>query len=201
VLVIRNDSLVVENTPVPLWEARARWFNNALVLRSEMRLVLFLAWVRDSVSSGHGTYRRSLPRSGTDEDSLIWLRVRHITEDLSRINEARGSRLVLVHLPALEDYWSRESDPWREGVEATSAGGKFVFVDLVRELRGLPADSVDQMFIGHDFPGSAADAAGHYSVFGHQWVAEQIHRRLIANPTIEARLRRFGPPPQVGRVK
>jgi len=189
VLAIQNDSLLLKNTPVPRSKTRSSWYSAALVVRQELRIAQLFLWVRDSVFHGHGIQRGSLSGDWTEEDSLTWVKVRRITGDLARINRMRGRTLILVHLPVIEDYWSRESDPWRNRAQAVSGEGEFVFVDLVRELRKLPADSVDQMFIGH------GDARGHYSVVGNEWVAKQVYRRLLEIPAATAKLGRLRPPP------
>jgi hypothetical protein len=189
-LTIRNDSLVVQNTPVPRRESRPRWYWTAVLVRNNLRLARFLLWARDSVFQGHGMQQGSLSGEWTDEDSLTWMKVRRITGDLAGINRIKGSTLILVHLPVIEDYWTPQSDPWRERAKVASRRGEFVFLDLVQEFRQLPADSAEQMFIGHRFSGYP-DASGHYTVSGNQWVASQIYRRLVEIPEVAANLRRL----------
>ena len=187
VLALQKDSLVVENTPVPRSDSRARWYWTAVVVRNELRLVQALLWARDSVFHGHGVQRGTLSAEWTADDSLTWINVLHITHDLARINRAKGSRLILVHLPVIEDYWSQASDPWRTRARAAAAGGDFTFVDLVEPLRRLPADSLEQMFIGQHVPGYA-DGFGHYTPRGNEWVAGEIDRRLRGMPVAVAGL-------------
>lgn len=137
-LAIRNDSLVVENTPVPSSETGARRYWTAVLVRNQLRLAQLLIWVRDSVLGGHGIHQGSLTGEWTEEDSLTWIKVQCLTADLSRLNQSKGSKLVLVHLPVFQDYWTRQSDPWRERTAAAAQEGEFVFLDLVRELAGSP---------------------------------------------------------------
>jgi hypothetical protein len=159
-----------------------------VLVRNQLRLAQALLWVRDSVLHGHGKQTGSFSGDWTDADSLTWTEVRHLTADLVRINRDKGSTLVFVHLPVIEDYWTPQSDPWRERMRAASADGGFVFVDLVQDLRRLPADSAEQIFIGHQFPGYE-NQIGHYTVLGNEWVAEQITRRLLEIPSLASRLR------------
>ena len=189
VLVLRHDSLAVGNTPVPRSDAGARAYWTALVLRNQLRLAQLLLLVRDSVFHGHGIQQGSLTGEWTEEDSLTWVKVRRITADLSRVNRGKGSTLVLVHLPVIEDYWTPQADPWRERAAAAAEADEFIFVDLVRELRRLPGDSMEQMFIGHAIPGYG-DGVGHYSVAGNEWVAQMLARRLRQIPAVAARLDR-----------
>ena len=99
---------------------------------------------------------------------------------------------MLVHLPVNEDHWDDDAKPWRERMGAAAAGGAFVFVDLVEELRRLPADSAQQMYLGYGIPGYA-DGVGHFSVAGNAWVAEQLHRRLLEIPSFAAKLGKAHP--------
>jgi hypothetical protein len=189
-LEIRNDSLVTTNTPIAPYDAYTRRFWTGVVVRGELRLVRLFHLVRDKVSQRMRP--ASMPGDGTVQDSLTWMKVRRIIDDLAQINTAKGSTLVLVHLPVIEEYWDSDADPWRERMRAAAAGGSFEFVDLVDGLRRLPADSVGQMFLGNGIPGYA-DGVGHLSVAGNAWVAEQLHRRLLEIPSFAAKLGRAHP--------
>jgi hypothetical protein len=191
-LELRNDSLVTTNIPVPPYDANRRQYWMRVVVRNELRLVRLAHWVRDSVFHGHGIQRGSTSGDWTAQDSLTWMTVRRVVDDLVQINDAKGSTLLLVHLPVFQEYWTQEADPWRNRMRASAAGEPFVFVDLVEALRRLPADSAEQMFIGFNIPGYA-DGFGHFSVAGNAWVAEQLHRRLLEIPSFAAKLGRAHP--------
>ena len=188
-LEIRNDSLVTTNTPVPPYTANRRRYWVRMVVRNELRLTRLADWVRDSLFRGQGTQPGGTSGDWTAEDSLTWMTMRRVVDDLVQINQAKGSTLVLVHLPVFQEYWTGEADPWRERMRAAAAGGTFVFVDLVEALRRLPADSAHQMFIGFDLPGYTS-GFGHFSIAGNTWVAEQLHRRLLEIPSFAAKLGR-----------
>jgi hypothetical protein len=181
IVMVRGDSLVTAGVPVPSSEGRARRYWSAVLVRNELRLARMATWIRDSVFHGHGMQQGSLSGVWTADDSLAWHAVRLMIRDLAGINRAKASRLVLVHLPVFEDYWTPQADPWRARAREAARPGEFEFIDLVHEFRRLPADSAGQMFIGPQVPGSA-DAQGHYSVTGHQWVAREILRRLDSAP-------------------
>jgi hypothetical protein len=189
VLEIRNDSLVTTNTPIAPYDAYTVRFWTGVVVRSELRLVRLFHLVRDKVAF---RIRPASASDGAAQDSLAWMKARRILDELVRINDAKGSTLVLVHLPVNEDYWDEDAKPWRERMRAAAAGGAFVFVDLVEELRRLPSDSAQQMFLGYGIPGYA-DGVGHLSVAGNVWVAEQLHRRLLEIPAFAAKLGKARP--------
>jgi hypothetical protein len=188
-LELRHDSLVTTNTPVPRYDANRGWYLARIVVRNELRLARLRDWVRDSLFRGHGPQRGSTSGDWAAQDSLTWMTVRRVVDDLVRINGAKGSTLVLVHLPVFQEYWTQEADPWRERMRAAAEGGAFVFVDLVEALRKLPADSAHQMFIGFNIPGYTS-GFGHFSVAGNAWAAEQLHRRLLEIPSFAAKLGR-----------
>jgi hypothetical protein len=192
VLELRNDSLVTTNTPISPSKARRRRYWTRMVVQNELRLVRLAHWVRDSAFPGRGIQRGHTSGDLTTQDSLTWMTVRRVVDDLVGINDAKGSTLVLVHQPVFQEYWTDEADPWRERMRAAAAGGAFVFVDLVEALRRLPADSAEQMFIGFKIPGYA-DGFGHFSVAGNAWVAGQLHRQLLEVPSFAAKLDRVHP--------
>ena len=183
-LEIRNDSLVTTNTPVPPYDAYTRWYWTRVVLENELRLVRLSQLLRDKVSRcrlGGGA------DAGSAQDSLTWMKVQRIIDDLARINAAKTSTLVLVHLPVLDDYLDDpDATSWGERMREAAAGGAFVFVDLVPAFRRLPADSALLMFIG-DRIGAHADGIGHYSIAGNAWVARQLHGRLSEIPSFTPR--------------
>jgi hypothetical protein len=187
VVTVRDDSLVTDGVPVPASEGRARRYWSAVLVRNELRLARMATWIRDSVFHGHGMQQGSLSGVWTADDSLTWHAVRLMVRDLAEINRAKSSRLVLVHLPVFEDYWTPQADAWRVRAREAARPGEFEFIDLVQEFRRLPADSAGQLFIGPQVPGSA-DAQGHYSVSGNEWVAREILRRLGEIPPLATTL-------------
>lgn len=186
VLALENDSLVVRNVPVPPPGSRPSWFRRLARARTELRTLQFWQQARNSV----------FPPSSRDEtadswnaaDSMTWEVSRRMLADLAGLNRAKGSRLVVVHLPVISDYWSRESDPWRERARAAAARDDFVFIDLVEDFRRMAADSIQQMFIGFLLPDYSHHARGHYSVEGHEWVAGRVYERLLAVPQVSRAL-------------
>ena len=186
-LELRNDSLVTTNVPVPQFNAHVGRYRLAEVVRNELRLMRLFRWARDSLFHGQGIQRAGLTGTWTARDSLTWMTVRRVVDDLVRVNDAKGSTLVVVHLPVFQEYWTSEADPWRERMRGAAAGGAFVFVDLVEALRRFPADSAGQMFIGFDIPGYA-EGFGHLSVAGNAWVAGQLERSLQEVPAFAAKL-------------
>jgi hypothetical protein len=177
VLALENDSLVVRNVPVPPPAPRPSGFRRVVQARTELHTVRLLHKARDAVL---GRWSRDEGGDGWGAaDSLTWEVSRRMLADLGSLNRAKGSTLVVVHLPVIDDYWSHDSEPWRERARAAAAQGDFVFVDLVEDFRRVAADSVPQMFIGFVLPDYPDQARRHYSVSGNDWVAARLYQRLL----------------------
>ena len=74
------------------------------------------------------------------------------------------------------DFADERSARWRQAIREI-AGSEVPFVDVVADLRTLPVEEVDPMFIG---PGAFKYGLveGHYSRRGHAFVASVIHRAI-----------------------
>ena len=84
------------------------------------------------------------------------------------------------------DFADERSAPWRQAIREI-AGGEIPFVDLVADLRTLPVEKVDPMFIGPGASGYGM-AEGQYSQRGHAFVASVIHRAITEIDAVKARL-------------
>jgi hypothetical protein len=113
--------------------------------------------------------------------------LRKVFDELLAANRSKGSQLVLLYLPAPVDWKGSVSDGWRRFVRREARQRGLPFLDLVAELRRLPAGEVDSLFIG---PGELEyiGAAGHFTPKGNAWVAERLYATLVAQPSIAARL-------------
>ncbi len=85
---------------------------------------------------------------------------------------------MLVHLPVLEDYEGRISDPWREFVRVESKRRGIAFIEVTEDLRTLPRDRVGPLFNDH------------YTVEGNHFVAQALYSKLRILPPVSARLAR-----------
>ena len=177
VLDLEDHELVTRNVPVP----ELRWAALPMLQRS-----LATAAAKLRASQLIGTVRKRFSGASAEEDRAHFdARTAQIAakvfERLDAMNRARGSRLVVVYLPTWEDYFWHESDPWRAELRAASRKIGFTYLDLVPEFRELPLDRMKPLLI----PDGSAGAR-HYSVAGHQWVADRLHAALAA--LLEARL-------------
>ena len=100
----------------------------------------------------------------------------------------------MVHLPT-KDMWKRADGPDPVAIllralapEIAALG--LAYIDLLPVLRALTQEQAEALYIRAgqlEFPA----AAGHYSVAGNRWAAEQIHRGLLELPAVAKRLSRL----------
>jgi hypothetical protein len=161
-LTVRDDSLAIANLPVPetSWLARRRALHGESLQRLAMirlaRRVLRLD--------------RAPDQAALDErDQRLRELASRVFADLKRINEAKGSRLVLVYFPGTWDYLSNaDTDAWRSFVEEEAAVQGIEFLDLVAEVRRVAPTEVGSLFASN----------GHFSVRGNEWAARVVYAVL-----------------------
>ncbi|MGK7922559.1 MAG: hypothetical protein AB4080_21390 [Trichodesmium sp.] len=99
-----------------------------------------------------------------------------IFEELAEINQRKNSKLVVVYLPIRSDYYSNESDSWRQYLEVELQKRNIVYIDLIAEFRKkMLKEKLDAAFLGGD---------GHYSVFGNEFFANVLHEKLLSLPEV-----------------
>jgi hypothetical protein len=135
-----------------------RLFNE---LRSVRLLGSLVARVSGDASRGGGGGERT------------WQVAEALFDALAAENAAQGSKLVLVFLPTPWDYDTDLYRPWRERVRTYADRTETPFLDLVEELRALPATDARSLFIPDGQIG-----APHLDEKGNAWVARQLHERL-----------------------
>jgi hypothetical protein len=180
-LALENGNLVVRGVPVPRRPFYAPWVARFGPALRELRMTHL---------AGRVAYRLGLGPGVAPEipDDDIWAIASAMFERLGDLNKARGSTLVLVYLPTQKDYANTSVDAWRGRVKDLGTRTGIAVVDLVDEFRKLPPSKMTEMFIESsrlDY----AKAAGHYTVAGNLWVAQQLAARLAALPGVISRTR------------
>jgi hypothetical protein len=183
VLAVREGTLAVENVPVPRLASSQYWLRPLIQNSSQLAISEFANRVAARVRGRTG------PDAAEREQRTRQV-VSAIVKDLSDSARARGTVLLLVHLPNTNDYLNHDSDPWRQLMADLARREGVEYHDLIPALRRIPPDSLKQMFIpwGERRP-EFVFSPGHYSVAGNLWVAEQLRSRLMSIPAIAARLR------------
>ena len=165
VLKVVDGELLTTNVPVAKRQSAVRRYD--ALQRAAGRLQI--------VALGAIVLRRAgwQPRPATpvlSESDVRDVTIKMI-ENLQRINESKGSALVVAYLPGSTDGNNRNSDPWRGMLYEESRRSGLVFIDLVDAFRALPLDVGQNLF-------HLPYRASHYSVAGNQWVADRLYDRL-----------------------
>jgi hypothetical protein len=179
VLNVEDGNLVVRDGPVPYRSTAGVMLQRAGSALSTFRMAqvlnfLFRKPTRESA--------RAAPESVADLRPVV----AKVIETLRDLHARQHTTLVLAFLPMRTDFADERSAPWRQAVREI-AGSEIPFVDVVADLRTLPVEEVDPMFIG---PGASQYglAEGHYSRRGHEFVASVIHRAITGIDAVKARL-------------
>jgi len=166
VLALADGKVVAENVPVPQWEGWSRW-SDARTLLPTLRIAQL---VMSRVDLGEAAQMRRV-------DARMWPLLDSVFADLARLNRAHGSVPAIVYLPALQEYAAGPRDDRRAKFAASARRTGIAFIDLTPDLRAVPADSLDWMFITpNGLPVRGAN--GHFTVSGHRWVADRLAAHL-----------------------
>lgn len=186
VLAVEGGELVRRNVPVPYRSWLSVRLGNLAWLVSRFRTAEL---IRGALSGGPGP--PAADPSGSSGTDTLHPVVTRIFDALETTHAARGSAVALVFLPVRQDYDGTASEAWRTFVR-DAARDRLTVIDLVGDFRALPADRIDELFIG---PGETRSptAAGHYSARGHEFVARTLHRRMMELPLVRDRLTGTGP--------
>jgi hypothetical protein len=118
-------------------------------------------------------------------DTRVWSVAESVFTDLARLNTERHSQLVLVYLPTLTEAEAGPYDVRRQSLEAFSKRTGIPLVDLTPDLRAVPRDSLDWLFItANQIP--VHGSTGHYSPRGNHWAAERLAIHLRELPALSA---------------
>jgi hypothetical protein len=177
VLRVKDGALVVDNVPVPKRGELAAWLREKLAPLRELRTFEALRAVATSLVPSSLAARRGLAQSDAETREAL----AKVLESLQQANAAKGSRLVVVHLPVKWEC-APEAEPseWTESVKADCAERGIPFLDLVEDFRSLPQEQLAKMFL--------VPTGGHYSRRGNRRVAEIVVRSLASDPQVAARL-------------
>jgi|SRR5208337_946353 len=181
-LTVENDRLVTTNVPVPrsmeVWSPR---LSRAATALSNLSITRFLRRAFRLDTAAPVTESR---KERNQETSLV---SSYMLDDLLATNRAKASVLVLAYLPTREESGGDLGTSWRKFLAEYARQRGILYFDLADDFHHLSPQQLDQFFIATgalDFPG----AAGHYTEAGNAFIADLIHRRLLASPETAAKL-------------
>jgi len=168
-LVLEHGALVNKNRPVPTFSFRFPLSVNLLREIDTLNLVKILRGISTRMYSQEGD--ESLRETRTHDVVL------KIFDEDNQINRTNGSVAVFVLLPDSRDYTgSALSERWRKFLSAQATEHKFLFVDLIDDVRMVAPDKMKALFSDN----------GHFSEDGNRFAATTLYNRLVAIPEIQA---------------
>ncbi len=179
VLRLEQGDLVPDRVPVP----RFRWWVNRMVQRADLRSLDLAHRIMARLSSGDG--------ASTSQETLRLVAF-EVFRELKQLSVENNVVTVIVFFPTQRELEGESS--WRPWVTETMGTLGLPLIDLVPELRAVPAGQAGSFFIPG--PGSAA---GHYTEAGNEWLAGQIYRRLMELPQVSDMLGGIEQPGSGGR--
>ena len=109
-----------------------------------------------------------------------------IVDRLKSVTAGRGTDLLVVLLPIVDDY--EKDDSWGPFLSEELKRREVPFVDLIESLKQEPRQLARRIF------------RGHYSELGNRWVAERLYPALTRLPKVAARLQTIAPGPEVAKL-
>jgi len=181
VLGLEGGRLFVMNTPVPRRSYVVRWLAVNGPLFRELSSVRLLEAIKNRLFGA-----RSGDENRDDADET-WKIATAVFDSLAKENAARGSRFVLLFLPAPWDYDTDLYDGWRRRAHDFSKKTGVPLIDMVKELRALNKDEASSMFIPF-----GEEGAPHLNEAGNRWVARHLlDRGLVSTAREPGRARRL----------
>jgi hypothetical protein len=177
-----HGALVVRNVPVPPVPYAIRWPGLHLDNLRSLRTVDLLGRLQRAIWPRTPT---SFTSTWTDAKMDHILRL--ILEDLKRMNDAHGSRLVLVHFVRRMEIRADRQAPPVETLARHARAMDIPFIDLAPDFQALSDQEIDGLFIKEgqvDYLG----AAGHLNVPGNEFVATRLHEKLATILATSARV-------------
>ncbi|HXD75923.1 MAG TPA: hypothetical protein VN628_19390 [Vicinamibacterales bacterium] len=160
VLTLEHGVLAAGNVPVPRRFMSHMWLNSIPRALLETRSGVFARRVLNK-------FGPDAP-SDADKDAGTKAVLRAMFADLKRVNEQRGSRLFLAHLPTLDELGG--VDPWTPFLEDAARAERIPLIDVLAAFRART--DAKSLFL-YD-----TTAASHYNAAGHALVADEIGRRI-----------------------
>jgi len=177
-LALEAGAVTATNLPLTEPSAVSRWLSSRSGGLRRLRVAEVARRVR---AGGAAVTVTAMPEPPDPELRAL---VSAVLAAAKRLNDERSSRLALVFLPTPSS--GDLERPWQELLEGEARALDVPYFDLVQELHRVPKHQSRRYFIG-DGELPYRGAAGHYNEAGNAWVAEVLHRRLMADPrTAEA---------------
>lgn len=177
-LVVEDGRLVVTNVPVPAGSFQLPWWTEVRRHLWSLRSVQAVRRLKQSLSESSGevmaaSLDEQTAKAGPDREAAVV--VSKLLQDLKRLNEARGSILVVVYLPSHNDR-GPDTVFWTGVVERECEMLGIPFLNLLKDFDRLPRAEAARLYL----PGDRE----HFSRKGNEYVARLIYQKLTGLPQL-----------------
>jgi hypothetical protein len=100
-----------------------------------------------------------------------------IFDSLKNINKAKGSKLVIVHLPTENEYWNKYNDGFYEFIRQEVEKRGIMYLNLVKEVRRVSSSEIAKLFFQKDINGFD-QSKGHLTPMGNTFVTKRISKTI-----------------------
>jgi hypothetical protein len=160
VLRLERGAVTAGNVPVP---------RNATSYTRLNAIPRALLQTRSGVFAQRVLNKFAPPTPGTaDQDARTKTVLRAMFAELKRVNEQRGSRLLLAHLPTLDELGG--IDPWNDFLADAARDEGIPLVDVLAAFRART--DAKSLFLYE------TTAASHYNPAGHALVADVVNAEI-----------------------
>ncbi|MDC0205962.1 hypothetical protein OAL04_01880 [Nitrospinae bacterium] len=166
-LRVRNEEIIVENTPISrlsfrkIHEKYLKFFNIAR-LAKKVRGISF----SENVNKPSVLIEKEM-------EELIG----KVFGNLKKINRAKNSKLILVHLPTQYEHRSAYYENIYKFVRQEAEKKGITYLNLVREIRQVSSSEMVKFFFQKDIK-DFAYSKGHLTPIGNLYVAKKISKTL-----------------------
>jgi len=167
ILKLENGVLITQNVPIP--RPFSVWLNHKRLIIANLSSIRIL----------NALFYKTFWRKVMPDDNQTKELALRIFQDLIEINENKNIITVFVYLPLDQDYKNNVSDPWRQFLHAEAVKHNLLFIDLVDEIRKLPPQNIDHLFIKEGLI-NYSYAIGHYTNEGNLFIAKKLYNELIS---------------------
>jgi len=167
VLRLEDGELTVHNTPVPDFQGKDPLKARVRVALTQLR----------AVELGRRLVDRSPLADKVTLSPGLGQVVEKLIHDLDSSCRERSVALILIWLPVKREIDAPDLK-WRIQVQEMAESLDIPFVDLSVPVRELPRLHAEGFFI-RATDGENLEAAGHYNEKGNEWVAQELHSRLL----------------------
>ena len=181
-LVVEDGRLEVRNVPVPTASFRLPWWTETRRHLSSLRSVQAVRRLQKLLRADEASALGLVPnldrqaeRQSADRQAATV--VASILMDLKALNDARGSILVVVYLPTLNDQGPATTF-WAGVLERECRRLSVPFVNLVHEFDNMP-EAAERYYLSD---------LGHFNEEGNAHIASVLHTKLQALPEVSRAL-------------